>query len=111
MRSMGAIEELTFVDGARLAEIARQGGTVVVAFLATWNARCQAFAADYLAFAASLGGSLPAVCVDVDECSALAAELDVCSVPTVVVMRAGREIQREVGLDLGAVRGCLAAPG
>lgn len=108
---MGAIEELTFVDAARLAEIARQGGTVVVAFLATWNARCQAFAADYLAFAAGLGGSPPAVCVDVDECSALAAEFDVCSVPTIIVLRAGREVHREVGLDLGAVRGRLDAPG
>ena len=74
----------------------------MVAFIATWNQRCLAFVPEYRTFAARYA-ALPVVCVDVDECSALTADFDVCSVPTILLLRGGEELHREVGLDLEAV--------
>ncbi len=87
------------------------GGSAVVAFVATWNRRCQGFAPGYAAFAARWGTALPVVCVDVDECTALTATFDVCSVPTILLLRAGAELYREAGLDLAAVSASLARNG
>ncbi len=105
------MQNLRFVTAAELDEIGRSGGSVVVAFVASWNQRCQAFAPGYRAFAAGCGAALPAVCVDVDECSALTASFDVCSVPTIILLRAGAEVHREVGLDLGALGTRLKSEG
>ena len=94
---------LRFVNAAELAEISGRGGRVVVAFVATWNRRCQSFAADYLKFAATRDVGVAVVCVDVDECTALTAAFDVCAIPTILVLRDGSEEVREVGLNLAAV--------
>lgn len=98
---------LRFVDADELRELARSA-TVVAAFLATWNRRCQGFAADYRAFAESLAEHAAVVCIDVDEQAALTASFDVCSAPTMVVLRAGLEVRRDVGLELAALAAFLA---
>jgi thioredoxin-like negative regulator of GroEL len=108
---VNSVQGLRFVTAAELEEIRRSGGSVIVAFVATWNQRCLAFAPEYQAFAARCGTLLPAVCVDVDETSALAAAFDVCSVPTILLLRAGVELHREVGLNLEAFRARLDAAG
>jgi len=105
------MEGLRFVTADQLEEIGQRGGSVVVAFVATWNRRCQAFADDYRTFAARWGTAVPVVCVDVDECSALTAAVDVCSVPTILLLCAGVEVHREVGLDLEALGARLESGG
>lgn len=107
---MNSMQDLRFVTAEELEELGRRGGPVVVAFLATWNRRCQAFAPDYRAFAERVGAALPVVCVDVDESAPLVADYVVSSVPTILVLRDGAEVHREVGLDLGPVGEHLAAP-
>lgn len=105
------MRELRFVTAGELEEIGRRDGPVVAAFVATWNRRCQDFAEQYRAFAARFGQTLPVVCVDVDESAALAAAFDICSVPTIVLLRAGNEVHREVGLDLQGLRARIEAGG
>jgi len=95
---------LHFVDAAALADAVRSGQPVVVAFVATWNRRCQDFAAAYRSFAEHGVPGLPVWCVDVDEHPALVRAHDVFSVPTVLLLRAGRELHREIGTDLAPVR-------
>jgi thioredoxin-like negative regulator of GroEL len=102
---------LPFITAEALALIARRGEPVVVAFIATWNRRCQAFAADYEQFAAHCNRKLPVVCVDVDECSTLTGAFNVCSVPTTLLLRGGVELYREVGIDLGALCARIDAMG
>lgn len=98
---------LRFVDAAELDALCAAAAPVVVVFVATWNRRCQAFAPDCLGLAARWAGRLPVVCVDVDESPALCARFEVCSVPTVLVLRAGEVQHREAGLSLVAAEACL----
>lgn len=95
-----AMRDLRFVTADQLTELGRRDGVVVVAFLATWNLRCQDFCPSYKSFAERWSSTISVVCVDVDELSALTATFDVCSIPTIVLLKAGKEICREVGLDL-----------
>lgn len=97
---MSAMSTLRFVGDAELAALGQPGATTVVAFLATWNRRCQAFAPDYAALAARWAGKANVVCVDVDESTALCTRFEVCSVPTVLVLRAGVLVHSMVGLSL-----------
>lgn len=109
---MTAMQGLRFVTVTELEALARQGGPVVVAFVATWNRRCQGFADDYLALATRWAAVLPVVCVDVDESSALTATHDISSVPTLLLIEAGRVVHREVGLALEAIEArLLSGPG
>lgn len=99
-----AMAGLQFVDAAALADAGSDNALVVVAFVATWNRRCQGFAADYQAWAERCGPALPVLCVDVDEHPGLVTAHAVFSVPTVLVLRSGQEIGRETGTDLPAVQ-------
>lgn len=106
---MTAMQGLRFVTATELETLVCQGGPVVVAFVATWNRRCQGFASDYLALATRWTGVLPVVCVDVDENSALTAKHDISSVPTLLLIEAGRVVHREVGLALAAIEARLSS--
>lgn len=101
------MESLKFVGADEFEALRKREGRAVVAFLATWNRRCQGFASDYAALAAR-HASLPVVCVDVDENAKLTGQLDVFSVPTILLFASGSEIHREVGLDLAAIEARLA---
>lgn len=101
---MSPMQGLRFVDAAELQALGSAGGPVVVAFLATWNRRCQEFAGSYRALASEWDGRVPFVCIDVDESRPVAGKFDVYSVPTIVLLVAGAEVHREVGLDLAPLR-------
>ncbi len=95
---------LRFVNADELEKHGQAGGAALAAFVATWNRRCQTFAHEFRAFAADCDTGLLIVFVDVDECSALTAAFDVCSVPTTLYLRAGVEVFREVGGDIDSLR-------
>lgn len=100
---------LPFADKQALQGLATTGDMIGMVFVATWNRRCQAFDHDCGEFARRIAPTLRMLYVDVDESSAVAADFEVCSVPTVVVTQAGREMSRYVGLDLTALEQRLAA--
>lgn len=104
---MSAVSTPPFVDATELDSLCAPGALVVVVFIATWNRRCQAFAPECLDLAARWSPRLPVVCVDVDESPALSTRFEVCSVPTVLVLRAGEVLHREAGLSLAATEACL----
>jgi thioredoxin 1 len=95
--------DLRFVDIDRFDRLTGSDGVAVVAFVATWNRRCQSFASSYQAMAERWASACPVVCVDVDECSALAARFEVCSVPTIFLFHGSRVVHREAGVSLSAV--------
>ena len=104
---MNPMEGLRFIDANEFDAMRSRGDRAVVAFVATWNRRCQDFAGNYRALGAR-HAAVPVVCIDVDENVKLTGALDVFSVPTILVIAGGREVHREVGLDLGAVEAMLA---
>ena len=106
---MTAMQGLRFVTAKELDALVQPGGPVVVAFVATCNRRCQAFAVDYRALATRWQAVLPVVCVDVDEISALTATHDISSVPTLLLIETGRVVHREVGLSLVAIETRLSS--
>jgi hypothetical protein len=105
-RAVNPMEGLAFIGAEEFEALRARPGLAVVAFLATWNRRCQGFAGDYRALAAR-HASLPVLCVDVDENAKLTGALDVFSVPTILLLAGGREAYREVGLDLAAIEARL----
>jgi thioredoxin-like negative regulator of GroEL len=96
------------VDPAEFARLAAGASPTVFAFVATWNARCQAFAPRLGEFAGRHAGRVEVVCVDVDESMPLVRELVVCSVPTLLAMRAGSLLHREESVELDRLEALLA---
>ena len=96
-----------FIDAAELAAMCKPDTAAVLAFVATWNKRCQAFMPDYQDLATRWSNRLPLVCIDVDESPALVNQFEVCSVPTLLMLRGGRVVWRQTGLSLDAIEAML----
>lgn len=101
---------LRWVGAAEFAALCAPGSQAVVAFVATWNQRCQAFMPAYQALAARCPARWVVVCVDVDESSDLVNQFEVCSVPTVLLLRDGQVVWREAGLSLAGIEAHLNDP-
>jgi thioredoxin 2 len=82
---------------------------VVVDFWATWCGPCHAMAPAFASAATQLGTRFHFAKVDIDASRELATRYAVRSVPTLVVLRHGQEIDRMSGaLDPGSLRSWLA---
>lgn len=105
---MSAAPESRAVDPEEFARLAGGASPTVFAFVATWNARCQAFAPSLAQFAGRYAGRVEVVCVDVDESMPLVRQLVVCSVPTLLATRAGSVLHREESVELDRLEARLA---
>lgn len=90
-----AIDGVEFASRDQFAVLLRSHRVLMVAFVATWNAKCVGFIPRLLAFASHRCASLPLAFVDVDESAALTADHDVFSVPTILLFENGQETFRE----------------
>ena len=73
-----------------------KSGTVLVDFFATWCGPCKMIA-PILEEVANERPDIPVVKVDVDESGALAARFGIVSIPTLVVLQDGQEVNRLIG--------------
>ena len=73
-----------------------KSGTVLVDFFATWCGPCKMIA-PILEEVAEDRPDIPVVKVDVDESGALAARFGIVSIPTLVVLKDGQEVNRLIG--------------
>lgn len=80
-----------------------KSGTVLVDFFATWCPPCRAQLPILEELAAELGDRARIVKIDTDELGELAQEFEVANIPTLVLLRDGRTVERFVGLQQGPV--------
>ncbi|MEX2531403.1 MAG: thioredoxin [Gemmatimonadota bacterium] len=85
-------------------ELARRQRPVVVDFHATWCGPCRWLEPVLEELSGEFGDSVTFLKVDVDEAPALAGELRIASVPTVVFFRDGEEVGRSLGLEPARLR-------
>lgn len=86
------VEEKEFRD-----EILKNGKLVLVDFFATWCGPCRMLAPELEKVAEAVKEFAEVVKIDVDESRNLAKEYGVMSIPTLVVMKDGEEVDRVVG--------------
>ncbi len=84
-------------DSATFEEETRAGVPVVVDFWAPWCGPCRIVGPVLEQMARERAGSLKVVKVNVDENGPLAARFGAMSIPLLVVLRDGREVDRVVG--------------
>ncbi len=81
------------------AEITAYEGVALLDFWAGWCAPCKAIAPVIDQLADETDGKYRIAKVDVDESRELAAKFGVMSIPTLVVLRGGKEAARAVGVQ------------
>ena len=84
------------------AALESTGGLIVIDFFAPWCGPCRALSPTFQ----DIANSFPNVLVikaNVDALPDIAAEYNVSKLPTIVYVRQGREIDRVVGSDRGAI--------
>ncbi|MDF0546032.1 thioredoxin domain-containing protein [Sphingobium sp. H39-3-25] len=87
---IGEGELPTFVE-------ANEGKAQLLVFSAPWCGPCKAMAPTVDDVAEDYKGTLAVGKIDIDEAPALAAQYAVRSVPTLIVLRDGAEVQRSLG--------------
>lgn len=79
-------------------EVLEERGTVVIDFFAPWCMPCKKFSPVVDKIAEEYRGSVKVGKVNIDEDPELAQKFGVMSIPTLVVMRDGKILNRSVGL-------------
>ncbi len=89
----------TVNDENFVAEVVQAEGLVVVDFGAEWCAPCVRMAPILEEFATAVAGRAKVCTLDVDESRKAAAEYGVMSIPTLVFLKDGKEVDRIIGLN------------
>ena len=80
------------------AEVKNGKGLVVVDFYATWCGPCKMLAPVLEQVADEVKEKATIKKLDIDECLDIAKEFNVMSVPTMILFKDGKEVERIVGL-------------
>lgn len=94
----GAHASPALLDGAQLTRVLADPGVTLVDFTAAWCAPCKRLAPILDELRGGYDGRARVVAVDVDREPAIAQAFRVTSMPTMVLVRDGREVGRIVGL-------------
>lgn len=90
--------ELLHLTDATFEETIRNNRVVLVDFWASWCGPCRALAPTIEELAKQYVGKAVVAKLDVDENPATAEKFNVFSIPTVVLVKEGAEVERIVGL-------------
>ena len=74
------------------------GGVLVVDFWAVWCGPCRMLAPIFEQVAESLGGEATLGKLNIDDNMPVAQKYSVMSIPTIIVFKGGKEVERIVGL-------------
>jgi thioredoxin 2 len=91
-------EPITVTDATFAAEVERAPLLVLVDAWAPWCGPCRLIAPVIDELASELAGRVRVAKLNVDENPATAARFDLRSIPTLLVLRGGREVDRLVGV-------------
>jgi thioredoxin 1 len=80
------------------AEVVSSDLPVLIDFSAVWCGPCKALEPAIKEVASEYAGKLKVVKVDIDDSPSIAARYAIRGVPTVIVLKGGREVKRQVGL-------------
>jgi thioredoxin 2 len=97
LRTTTATMPLTVTDATFAAEVERSPLPVLVDAWAPWCGPCRAIAPAIEQLAAELAGRIRVAKLNVDDNPATANRFDIRSIPTMLVMVDGREVDRIVG--------------
>jgi len=86
-----------FTDDNFEAEVLKSPTPVMVDFWATWCGPCRAIAPIIDELATSFSGRLVVGKVNIDEHMRVASKLHVDKIPTIVIFKGGKEVDRMVG--------------
>ena len=92
MSELHAVTDATFKG-----EVLGAAGVVVVDFWAPWCGPCRAIAPILEQISADLSGKVKIVKLNVDENSDAASQMGVMNIPTLIVFKGGKEVDRVVG--------------
>jgi thioredoxin 1 len=92
------VNEPFHLTDANFEETINKNPLVLVDFWAGWCGPCRALAPTIVELANDLSGKVLVAKLDVDENPKTAEKFQVYSIPTVVVIKGGKEVDRIVGL-------------
>ena len=96
------MSHLKALDDQDFASFAQREGAVSVDFHASWCGPCKALAPTLEALGRDYAERLPIGKLDIDQAPATAARMGIRSVPTLILFRDGRPLDRLSGVRSGA---------
>lgn len=91
-------QELTY-SKEQFDKVLQQNSLVAVDFFATWCGPCQMFANTFEKLSEDFNGKLKFIKIDIDKNEDVADSYNVKSVPTFILFKDGKEIERKVGVS------------
>ena|ERR1700733_11269070 len=102
-------ENIVKIDDANFSQ-ATGSGVVLVDFYADWCGPCRMLAPILEALAKEMNGKMTVAKLDVDHAQKTTATFQITSVPTMILFKEGKEVNRIVGLkDLDTLKKAVTA--